>query len=82
MLSHMRTTVEIADELFRRAKKHAADARIPLRDVIEAALRSYLSDKPKRSGYKLRWTPQKGELLPGVDLDDRSSLFDLMDGIK
>ncbi len=82
MLSRMRTTVEIADELLRRAKKCADDERISLRDVIEAALRSYLSEKPKRTGYKLRWTPEKGETLPGVDLDDRSALFDLMDGFR
>jgi len=82
MLSHMRTTIDIGDELFRRAKKRATDDGVPLRDVVEAALRSYLSGKPKATGYRLRWTPEKGELLPGVDLDDRSSLFDLMDGIK
>ncbi len=81
MLSHMRTTIVIGDDLFRRVKKHAADEGVPLRDVVEAALRSYLSGKPKGSGYKLRWTPDKGKLHRGVDLDDRNSLFDRMDGI-
>lgn len=78
----MRTTMDLPDELLRRAKKRAADERIPLRDVVEAALREYLSGKPKSTGYKFKWTPDKGELLPGVDLDDRDSLFDIMDGIK
>jgi hypothetical protein len=76
----MRTTIDIGDELMRRAKKKAADDGVPLRDVVESALRRYLSDKPKESGYKLRWTTEKGELMPGVDLDDRDSLFDIMDG--
>jgi hypothetical protein len=76
----MRTTVELSDELLRQAKKKAADEGIPLRDVLEAALRSYLAKRPKRAGYKLRWKTERGRLLPGVNLDDRDALFDLMDG--
>lgn len=82
MLSHMRTTIDIGDELFRLAKQRAADDRVPLRNVVEAALRSYLTGRSRLSGYRLRWHPEKGEMLPGVDLDDRSSLHDLMDGIR
>ena len=82
MLLHMRTTLDISEDLFRRAKRRAADEGIPLRDVVEAALRDYLSGKPRRAGYKLRWTADEGELLPGVDLNDRDSLFDLMNGVK
>jgi hypothetical protein len=78
----MRTTIDVSDELLRRAKRRAADDGIPMREVIEAALRQYLSGRPRGAGYKLRWTADKGELLPGVDLDDRNSLFDIMDGIK
>lgn len=78
----MRTTIDIGDDLMRRAKKRAADEQVPLREVVEAALRQYLSDKPKGTGYKLKWTTEKGALMPGVDLDDRDSLFDIMDGIK
>jgi hypothetical protein len=76
----MRTTIEISDELLRQAKKKAADSRVPLREVVEAALRWYLSHRPAHTGYKLRWTPDKGKVRPGVNLDDRESLFDLMDG--
>ena len=82
MLFCMRTTIEIGDELFRRAKKKAADERTSLREVVEAALRAYLSGKPARSPYKLRWRTEGGKLMPGVDIDDRDSLWDLMDGIK
>ena len=78
MLLCMRTTVEINDELFRRAKMRAADAGVPLREVIENALRAYLAGKLRRP-YKFQWHPQKGELLPGVDLENRSALYDLMD---
>ena len=82
MLECMRTTIDISDDLLRRAKNKAADDGIPLRAVVEAALRDYLSGKPKGTGYKLRWSTERGVLLPGVDLDDRDSLFDIMDGIK
>jgi hypothetical protein len=75
----MRTTVDIRGELLRQAKKKAASDGTTLREVIEAALTSYLSGKPKKSGYRLRWTTDSGMLLPGVDLEDRDALFDLMD---
>jgi len=78
----MRTTIDINDELMRHAKQRAANDGVPLRDIVEDALRRYLSEKPAATGYKLKWTTESGELMPGVDLDDRDSLFDLMDGIK
>jgi hypothetical protein len=74
----MRTTVEINDMLFRQAKKRAADEGMALRHVVEAALRVYLSKRPRSEGYKLRWRTERGRLLPGVKLDDRDALFDLM----
>jgi len=78
----MRTTIEISDELFRRAKKRAAHEGTTLREVVDAALRTYLSRQTKRAGYKLQWRTEHGRILPGVNLDDRDSLFDLMDGRK
>jgi predicted transcriptional regulator len=80
MLPHMRTTIEISDELFRQVKKKAADERTALRQVVENALRAYLGKQPKRKAYQLRWHTEQGRLLPGVRLDDRDALFDLMDG--
>ena len=80
MLLCMRTTVEIGDELFRQAKKRAADEGVPLRSILEEALRRYLSDRGTKGAYKLRWRTEKGQLAPGVDLDDRDALFDFMEG--
>jgi hypothetical protein len=76
----MRTTVDISDELLRLAKRRAADSGIPLRQVVEAALRQYLASPQKRASYRLRWRTERGRLQPGVRLDDRDALFDLMDG--
>jgi hypothetical protein len=76
----MRTTMDLSDELLRKAKRRAADEGIPLREVVEAALRRYLLTRRERGTYKLSWRTEKGRLQPGVNLDDRDALFDLMDG--
>lgn len=76
----MRTTIEISDELFRQVKKRAADEQTALRQVVENALRAYLGKQPRRKAYQLRWQTERGRVLPGVRLDDRDALFDLMDG--
>jgi hypothetical protein len=80
MLLCMRTTIEIADELYRQAKRRAADRGVTLREIVEAALRGFLSGGRRPAGYKLEWRTDRGRVLPGVDLDDRDALFDLMDG--
>ncbi len=76
----MRTTIEIGDELLRRAKGKAADEGRPLRQVVDDALRLYLGRGAGRGDYRLRWRTEKGRLLPGVRLDDRDALFELMEG--
>jgi len=45
----MKTTVEIPDELFRRAKKHCAERGILFRQLIEGGLRLEL-DRPNTTG--------------------------------
>ena len=80
MLLRMRTSVDINDELLRRAKKRAADEGSALRQVIEAALRLYLSERPLSKRYKLHWRTERGRIQAGVRLDDRDALFDLMEG--
>jgi hypothetical protein len=75
----MRTTIEIADEVFRLAKRRAADEGVPLRHVVEAALRAFLTRRPaKGKRYALRWHTEAGRLQPGVRIEDRDSLFDVM----
>jgi hypothetical protein len=75
----MRSTVDLPDELFRRAKRRAADDGVTFRAVLETALRRYLDGvESPRKRYRLRWRTEKGRLRPGVRLDDRAALFDLM----
>jgi len=76
----MRTTLEISDEIFRQLKRRAADEGGSVRQVVENALRVYLGKPKGRKGYQLRWNSEGGRILPGVRLDDRDALFDVMDG--
>ena len=77
----MRTTIHLNDELFREAKKRAAHDGVPLRALIEAALRRYLANRGGRRAYSLRWRVERGRLrVPAEALEDRQRLLDLMDG--
>ncbi|MFQ5667480.1 MAG: hypothetical protein ACE5I7_13775 [Candidatus Binatia bacterium] len=43
MFLYIRTTIELNDEIFRRAKQRAADEGVPLRYIVETALRDHLA---------------------------------------
>jgi hypothetical protein len=82
MLLCMSTTININDTLLQTAKLRAAESHRTLTSVIEDALR--LAFEAKRAPGKRRRvsipTSGSGGLLPGVDLDDTSSLLDRMKG--
>ncbi len=54
MVTHMKTTVEIADGLFAQAKRAAKRRGMPLRRLIEEGLRRVLSDESEKKPFKLR----------------------------
>jgi hypothetical protein len=77
----MRTTVDINDDLLRRVRERAARQGVTLREIFERALNLYLRKRRRPvSGYRLEWRTDRGRVLPGVKLDDRDALHDLMDG--
>ena len=78
MLLSVKTTIDINDELYQAAKSKADAEGKLLVDLVEDALREFLR-KPKP--YKLEWITTRGELMPGVDLHDLDSLYDLMYGL-
>ena len=82
MLPHMqRTTLMLDDDLHRQLKRQAAAEGRTLRDLVNTLLRRALREVGRRRGkYRLDWPTVSGKLQPGVRLDDRDSLFDLMDG--
>jgi hypothetical protein len=80
MLSHMKTTVDIPDELFIAAKKRAAELRQPLRELFERGLRAEISRPAAVAGrskaVKLTWVTVDGGLPTGVDVTDRAAMHD------
>lgn len=77
----MRTTLNLDDELLSAAKRKAAEQDITLTAFVERALTAALLPQ-SRSGkrFKLRWKSHRGRLQPGVDISDRDSIFDTMEG--
>ena len=74
-----RTTLTLDGDLLRRLRRKAAEEGCAFKDLVNRLLRRALTP-PARRSYKLRWRTERGKIQPGVNLDDRDSLFDLMDG--
>ena len=81
MLLCMRTTIQIDDHLFAELKGIAADTGRTLAAVIQDALRESLSRRraTERPAVDLPLFHGTG-VMPGVDLKDSGSLYDLMEG--
>ncbi|MGI8517965.1 MAG: CopG family transcriptional regulator [Acidimicrobiia bacterium] len=77
----MRTTINLNDDLVRRAKSEAVRRGGTLTSFIEDALRAALAQKPNKESQRFRIEPLRGggEFRPGVDLDDNAALLDLME---
>ena len=82
MLFCMRTTLNLDDELMRQTKRRAIERGFTLTALIEEALREHLRDGGDRhaAGWRLRLVTAAGPTRPGVDLDDRDSLYERMEG--
>lgn len=82
MVMCMRTTIEIPDALFRRAKQAAAAEGVTLREVVVRALRAHFEPKRKK-GYVFRWRTEKGEqLIPDQVLNSRVALNEYLDQFR
>jgi hypothetical protein len=76
----MRTTLNINDDLLRRAKKRAADEQRTLTSLFEEGLTIVLSaPKPgRRKSVSLPVSKAVGGVLPGVDLNCSADLEEIM----
>ena len=78
----MKTTLNFDDRLIKAAKVRAAEEGETLTRLIERAIRNYLEPTVcPEPPFKLELLTKQGRLLPGVNLDDRKSLYDIMDGL-
>ena len=77
----MRTTVTINNTLYADAKVHAARSGRGVGSVIEGALRDYLerATSARPSDVTPLPTMRSGGVRPGIDLNDMSSVLELMD---
>lgn len=76
LYTHMKTTVDIPDELLIAAKKRAAEERLTLKVLIERGLRRQLARSPegRSRGHAIRWITVNGGLPPDLDLRDRARM--------
>lgn len=65
MASHMKTTIQIADSLFREARQVATQERTTLRALVEEGLRRVISEHRSRRNkrFRLRKATFKGRGL-------------------
>ncbi|MGH8887666.1 MAG: ribbon-helix-helix domain-containing protein [Egibacteraceae bacterium] len=81
MMTTMRTTITIDDELYRTVKQRAAQSGRTAGEIIEDAVRRALDERAGTDNEPLAPLPTYGGtgVLPGVDLANNAALRDLMD---
>jgi hypothetical protein len=79
----MRTVISLDDDLHRRAKTYAARHGTTLSALIADALRARLARAAAARREAVQLPTFKGRgLAPGVSLDDMSTVYDRMDGLR
>ena len=80
MMRGVRTTVNIDDGLLRKARGISAQTRKPLGDIVDDALRLMFERQvAPQTGRRVELPTDGGSgLQPGVDLEDKEALADLL----
>lgn len=65
MVSHMKTTIEIPEGLYREVKAHAVASRRTLKVLLEQALREKLA-RERLEGQQSGWRAAFGKVRPGT----------------
>ncbi len=63
MVTHMKTTVDIADDVLLRAKAFAEESETTLRRLIEEGLRRVLDQAESPESGQIEWVTFKGKGL-------------------
>jgi hypothetical protein len=79
MVAHMKTTIDIADELLERAKRQARRENKTLKEIVEEALRRQIASAAvqKRFVYRPHTVNGKG-LQPGIAEGNWEMIRDLI----
>jgi len=79
MVTHMKTTIDIADDLLDRAKRQAQRENKTLKEIVEEALRRQLVSQPGRKRFTYRPHTVKGKgLQAGVAEGNWEQIRDLI----
>ena len=79
----MRTTINLDDDLLRRAKKHAALSERSLSAFVADAVREALARRASPSKPEpIHLVTVKGELRPGINYDSFAELNDVAEGLE
>jgi hypothetical protein len=79
----MRTVISLDDELHRQAKAYAAKHGTTLAGLVAEALRLRLAQGAGRRRPAVRLPTFKGKgLQPGLSLDEMSTIYDRLDGLR
>lgn len=78
MVNHMKTTLDLSDELLIKAKKKAADLRRPLKALVEKGLRMVLNEHSRRlrKQPKIKWVTTGGTLPKELNLSSRERMHE------
>ena len=69
MVIHMKTTVEISDELLLQVKRIARERNEPMRTLLEEALRRFLDDYSRPQPHPdFTFTTVEGGMVPGMTI--------------
>lgn len=72
----MRTTINLPPAALALAKEKASQAGVSLGEVVGEAILSTFAERPRRGKARRQPMPvsrAKSTVLPGIDLDDRST---------
>lgn len=77
----MRTTLNLEDELMRTLKRRAAETGRTMTELIEEAVREMLAQPREQPGEReFPWVTVRGRVRTGIDITDRDSLLEAMEG--
>jgi len=79
MDNHMKTTLNISDQVWKDLKKEAASSQRTMSELVEAAIRKFLDGSKSKTQVAEPQIPVYKAGPFKVDISDRDALYDLME---